>query len=95
MKFQGYQRENGAVGVRNHLLVLASVSCANGVVEAIGRELPGVVPVGAAQEAPSAVQSAVSTLMPQGKPSWLRPAPVEGMWEVAFGPHIFYISYPG
>ena len=45
MKFQGYQRENGTVGVRNHLLVLSSVSCANGVVEAIGRELPGVVPV--------------------------------------------------
>jgi len=45
MRFQGFQRENGTVGVRNHLLVLSSVSCANGVVEAIGRELPGVVPV--------------------------------------------------
>jgi altronate dehydratase large subunit len=45
MNFQGYQRENGTVGVRNHLLVLASVSCANGVVEAIGRELPEVVAV--------------------------------------------------
>ena len=42
MNFPGYQRENGTVGVRNHLLVLASVSCANGVVEAIGRELPEV-----------------------------------------------------
>jgi len=45
MKFQGFKRENGTVGVRNHLLVLASVSCANGVVEAIGRELPEVVAV--------------------------------------------------
>jgi altronate dehydratase large subunit len=45
MKFQGYQRQNGTVGVRNHLLVLSSVACANGVVEAIGRELPGAVPV--------------------------------------------------
>jgi len=45
MRFQGYQRQDGTVGVRNHLLVLSSVSCANGVVEAIGRELPGVVPV--------------------------------------------------
>jgi len=45
MKFQGFERENGTVGVRNHLLVLASVSCANGVVEAIGRELPEAVAV--------------------------------------------------
>jgi altronate dehydratase large subunit len=45
MTFLGYQRENGTVGVRNHLLVLSSVSCANGVVEAIGRELPGTVAV--------------------------------------------------
>jgi altronate dehydratase large subunit len=45
MTFLGYQRENGTVGVRNHLLVLSSVSCANGVVEAIGRELPEAVPV--------------------------------------------------
>jgi len=45
MTFLGYQREDGTVGVRNHLLVLSSVSCANGVVEAIGRELPEVVAV--------------------------------------------------
>jgi altronate dehydratase large subunit len=45
MTFLGYQRENGTVGVRNRLLVLSSVSCANGVVEAIGRELPEAVPV--------------------------------------------------
>jgi len=45
MEFQGYRRDNGKVGVRNHVLVISSVSCANGVVEAIGRELPGVVAV--------------------------------------------------
>jgi altronate dehydratase large subunit len=45
MRFQGYQRNNGTVGVRNHLLVLSTVACANGVVDAIGRELPEVVPV--------------------------------------------------
>jgi altronate dehydratase large subunit len=45
MRFQGYQRKNGTVGVRNHLLVLSTVACANGVVEAIGRELPEVMPV--------------------------------------------------
>lgn len=42
MDFMGYRRESGAVGTRNHVLVMSSVSCANGVVEAIGRELPEV-----------------------------------------------------
>jgi altronate dehydratase large subunit len=45
MEFQGYRREGGKIGVRNHVLVISSVSCANGVVEAIGRELPEVVAV--------------------------------------------------
>jgi altronate dehydratase large subunit len=45
MEFQGFRREDGKVGVRNHVLVISSVSCANGVVEAIGRELPEVVAV--------------------------------------------------
>ena len=45
MEFQGFRREDGKVGVRNHVLVISSVSCANGVVEAIGRELPKVLAV--------------------------------------------------
>jgi altronate dehydratase large subunit len=45
MEFQGFRREDGKIGVRNHVLVISSVSCANGVVEAIGRELPEVVSV--------------------------------------------------
>jgi len=45
MEFSGYAREDGKFGVRNHVLVMSSVSCANGVVEAIGRELPEVVAV--------------------------------------------------
>lgn len=45
MEFLGYRRENGKFGVRNHVLVLSSVACANGVVDAIGRALPEVVPV--------------------------------------------------
>jgi altronate dehydratase large subunit len=45
MEFLGYQREDGKVGVRNHMLVLSSVACANGVVEAIGRALPEAVTV--------------------------------------------------
>jgi len=45
MEFMGYRREDGRIGVRNHVLVVSSVSCANGVVEAIGRALPDVVTV--------------------------------------------------
>ncbi len=39
----GYRRADGRAGVRNHLLVLATVQCANGVVERIGRAVPGAV----------------------------------------------------
>ncbi len=42
MGFMGYKRPRGAAGVRNHVAVMSSVSCANGVVNAIGRELPEV-----------------------------------------------------
>ncbi|MCX6030932.1 MAG: altronate dehydratase family protein [Chloroflexi bacterium] len=41
--FLGYRRRDGRVGVRNHVLVLASVQCANAVVDAIGRGVPQVV----------------------------------------------------
>jgi altronate dehydratase large subunit len=43
--FMGYKRANGAVGIRNHVLVLPSVMCANHVVELIGRKVPDVVTV--------------------------------------------------
>ena len=45
MEFLGYKRNDGRFGVRNHVLVLSSVNCANGVTEAIGRALPAVVAV--------------------------------------------------
>ncbi len=41
--FLGYRRRDGRVGVRNHVLVLASVQCANAVVDAVGRGVPQVV----------------------------------------------------
>lgn len=43
--FFGYERPDGRAGVRNHVVVLPSVSCANGVVSAIARAVPGVVPL--------------------------------------------------
>jgi altronate dehydratase large subunit len=39
MQFLGYQREDGRVGVRNHLLILSSVVCANEVAQRIKRHL--------------------------------------------------------
>ncbi|HEY0615364.1 MAG TPA: UxaA family hydrolase [Candidatus Elarobacter sp.] len=43
--FMGYRRANGTIGIRNHVLVLPSVMCANHVVELIGRKVPDVVTV--------------------------------------------------
>jgi len=45
MNFYGYQRENGTYGVRNHVAIMASVICINGVVEEIARQVPGVIPL--------------------------------------------------
>lgn len=45
MEFQGYKRGDGKYGVRNHVLVVSSVSCANGVVAAIGRTFPEVITI--------------------------------------------------
>ncbi len=39
----GYLRPDGKVGVRNHVLVLATVSCINGVIQRISREVPEAV----------------------------------------------------
>jgi altronate dehydratase large subunit len=39
----GYLRPDGKVGIRNHVLVLAAVSCINGVVQRISREVPEAV----------------------------------------------------
>jgi altronate dehydratase large subunit len=45
MKFMGYKRKDGGYGIRNHVLIMCSVNCASGVVQAINRILPEVVPV--------------------------------------------------
>ncbi len=43
MKFMGYKRPDGSVGVRNHVLVLSSVVCANHVAQKISDAVPGTV----------------------------------------------------
>ncbi|MCX6004817.1 MAG: UxaA family hydrolase [Chloroflexi bacterium] len=43
MEFMGYQRNNDSFGIRNHILIMSSVSCANGVVDALGRIFPDAI----------------------------------------------------
>jgi len=43
--FLGYARLDGTVGIRNHIAIIPSVACANGVVAAISRAVPEAVPL--------------------------------------------------
>lgn len=43
MKFMGYRRADGRVGVRNYIAVIPSVFCANKTAELIAKEVPGAV----------------------------------------------------
>ncbi len=43
--FKGYRRENGKVGIRNHLLILPTVVCANQVCARIQQQVPDSVAI--------------------------------------------------
>jgi len=43
MNFRGYRRENGSIGVRNHILVLPSTVCASHVADQIASKIKGAV----------------------------------------------------
>lgn len=43
MKFKGYQRPDGKVGIRNHVLILPTVACANETCRIMAANLPGAV----------------------------------------------------
>ncbi|MCP4263879.1 MAG: UxaA family hydrolase [Planctomycetes bacterium] len=45
IKIKGYLRKDGLVGIRNHIIVMSSVSCANFVVEQIARTDADIIPV--------------------------------------------------
>ena len=53
MKIMGYRCADGRVGIRNHIVIIPSVFCANNVVERIARAVEGTValrhPVGCSQ----------------------------------------------
>ncbi|MBS4179382.1 UxaA family hydrolase [Lederbergia citrea] len=43
--FKGYRRENGKIGIRNHLLILPTVVCANQVCSRIEQQVPNSVAI--------------------------------------------------
>lgn len=45
MKIKGYRRENGVYGIRNHIIVVSSVICANSLVERICRMNEDVIKI--------------------------------------------------
>ena len=61
MNFMGYCRPDGSVGIRNHVLVIPTVGCANQVARGIARTVEGTVWVehqhGCSQLAPDAAQT--------------------------------------
>jgi altronate dehydratase large subunit len=46
MKFQGYRRKNGSVGVRNLVAVITTTGCMNELPNLISRGIPGAIPLG-------------------------------------------------
>lgn len=61
MNFMGYQRPDGSVGIRNHVLVMPTVVCANQVARGIAHNVKGTVWVehqhGCSQLTPDAAQT--------------------------------------
>ncbi|MCD6280107.1 MAG: UxaA family hydrolase [Deltaproteobacteria bacterium] len=43
--FKGFERPDGSVGIRNHVAIIPSVSCVNGVVNMIAKMVPASVPL--------------------------------------------------
>jgi len=59
--FLGFERPDGSAGIRNHVAVIPSVACANGVVAAIARAVPQVVPLYHGHGCGRAVENAMHT----------------------------------
>ena len=43
--FMGYEQPDGRVGIRNHVVVISTVGCVNGTINAIARKVPGIIPL--------------------------------------------------
>jgi altronate dehydratase large subunit len=88
MGFLGYPRADGSVGVRNHVVVMASVGYVNGVVQQIARHLPQVKPIthtegcGRSEED---LESTLRTLVGLGQNPNVAAVLVVGLGTEAFG----------
>jgi len=62
VEFMGYRRPDGTAGIRNHVLVMPTVVCANQVARAISQNVKGTTwfehQHGCSQLAPDAAQTA-------------------------------------
>jgi altronate dehydratase large subunit len=45
IKIKGYKRNNSSFGIRNHLIVMSSVCCANSIVEQVALLDDDVIPI--------------------------------------------------
>ncbi len=45
MTFMGYRRPDGSVGIRNHVVVLPTIGCANEIAHTIAAKVPGSIPL--------------------------------------------------
>jgi altronate dehydratase large subunit len=45
MKFLGYKRQDGSVGVRNKVIVLPTIGCANEIAHRIAQSVPAAIPI--------------------------------------------------
>ncbi|MEL6747516.1 MAG: UxaA family hydrolase, partial [Pseudomonadota bacterium] len=45
LTFKGYRRDNGRVGVRNHVIILPVDDISNAAVEAVGNNIKGTLPL--------------------------------------------------
>ena len=43
MEFMGYEREDGRIGIRNHVLIMPTVACANETCRIMAENLPGAI----------------------------------------------------
>lgn len=67
-----------------------------GLVFAVLASLAGGVPAWAeTPAAPPAVTEALRTLLPEAQPGSVRPAAVDGLWEVTFGAKVYYLTADG
>lgn len=41
--FRGFQRSDGSIGIRNHILVISTVACSNYIVDSIVRDTPNAI----------------------------------------------------